>query len=142
MSASRTEPGRHDGSKASVGVTLTDRPLGVEVGTSAPGAADAAARPGSPTWMLGLMVVMTMNIRQTADRRTLVLPGIVTPPVGTVPIAERYRFGKPRMLVINWAVVDESDSLGWGLGPTQTGSKPCRPDGGRAVQSRRPSWPP
>jgi len=66
MSASRTKPGRHDGSKASVGVTLTDRPLVVEVGTSAPRADDAAVGAGSATWMLGLMVVMTTNIRQTA----------------------------------------------------------------------------
>jgi hypothetical protein len=89
--------------------------------------------------MLGLMVVMATNIRQTAaPKQSLVLPGIVTPPAGTVAIAERYRFGKPWMLVINWAVLDESDSLGWDLGPTQTGSKPRRPDGGRAVQSRRP----
>jgi hypothetical protein len=37
----------------------------VEVRTSEPGVADAAARPGPATWMLGLMVVTTMNIRQT-----------------------------------------------------------------------------
>ena len=69
--------------------------------------------------MLGLMVVLTTNIRQNAaPKQSLVLPGIVTPPAGTVPIAEWYRFGKPRMLVINLAVAVESDSLGWSSEPT------------------------
>src|SRR5271156_2816156 len=134
MSASLTEPVRHDGSKASGSFSLTDSPLAVEVRTSAPGAAVAAAHPGPATRMLGLMVVTTMNIGPTEDRRTISRCNR-HPARGNRTHRREVSIRKPRLFVINWAVVDEADSLGWSLGPTPDGLKaqpprwrPCRPE--------------
>ena len=83
--------------------------------------------------MLGLIVVVTMNIRQTADRKTIAdSPWNRQPANGNRAHRREVSIRKPRLFDINRAVVDESDSLGWGIGPTQTGSQRSRPDGGDA----------
>src|SRR5271156_1158482 len=87
--------------------------------------------------MLDLIVVVTMNIRQTADRKTITdSPWNRHPASGNRAHRREVSIRKPRMFVINEAVVDESNSLGWGIGPTQTSSQRRRPDGGDVVHSR------
>jgi hypothetical protein len=87
--------------------------------------------------MLGLIVVVTMNIRQTADRKTIAdSPWNRQPANGNRAHRREVSIRNPRLFDINRAVVDESDSLGWGIGPTQTGSQRSRPDGGDVFHSR------
>src|SRR5271169_6119550 len=74
--------------------------------------------------MLDLIVVVTMNIRQTADRKTITdSPWNRHPASANRAHRREVSIRKPRMSVINEAVVDESNSLGWGIGPTQTSSQ-------------------